>query len=364
MELRDAKLMLADGTVFHGKAVGKGGTTQGELAFNTGMVGYQEIFTDPSYFGQIMLLTPSHVGNYGVHDEEVESDRVMIEGLICKKFSDGFSRASGSKSLEAYFEEEGKVAMCDVDTRALVRHIRDKGAMNVVISSEILDDDALLKLVKQVPSMAGLELASKVSTHEMYEVNPEGKFRIAVLDYGAKKNILRSLSERGGYLAVFPHNASAQDVLDWNPDGIMLSNGPGDPSTMTAQVETIKKLLDTKIPLFGICMGHQLLGEAMGLSTSKMHNGHRGINHPVLNLKTKLGEITSQNHGFVVNYEEAERHPEVEVTHKHINDGTLAGLQLKNQSAFSVQYHPESSPGPNDSKYLFDQFIENIKQHK
>jgi carbamoyl-phosphate synthase small subunit len=364
MELKPAKLMLEDGTVYSGFAVGKGGTTQGEIAFNTGMTGYQEIFTDPSYYGQIMLLTPSHVGNYGVKLDEVESDKIMIEGLVCKKFSEVFSRPGGSSSLAEYFEAEGKVAICDVDTRSLVRHIRDKGAMNVVISSEVLEEDKLLEMVRKVPSMAGLELASKVSTKKAYDHNSTGEHKVAVLDYGAKKNILRCLEERDARLKVFPHNASSQDILAWEPDGIMLSNGPGDPSAMPEAVQTVRELIESNIPIFGICMEHQILSLALGLSTYKMHNGHRGVNHPILNLVTGKGEITSQNHGFVVDYKSAEEHPNVTVTHKHLNDETLAGIKLNDRPVFSVQYHPESSPGPNDARYLFDDFIKNITSVK
>ncbi len=364
-EGKKAVLVLQDGSVYHGKAAGKIGTTVGEIAFNTGMTGYQEIFTDPSYFGQILLMTPSHIGNYGAHEEEVESDGLKISGLVCKKFSEIFSRESAEESVQDYFDRQGMVGISDVDTRALVRHIRDKGAMNAIISSESDDIDALKEQLAQVPSMEGLELSSKVSTTEPYFFGEENaEVRIAVMDYGVKKNILRCLAERGAYLKVFPLATPAEEVLSWKPDGIMLSNGPGDPAAMPEAVTEIQKLQDSETPVFGICLGHQLLALANGLSTYKMHNGHRGINHPIKNLETGSCEITSQNHGFVVNLEEAEGRDDLEVTHIHLNDNTLAGIRIKAKPAFSVQYHPESSAGPNDSRYLFDQFIDLIKSHK
>jgi carbamoyl-phosphate synthase small subunit len=359
-----AVLLLQDGTVFEGKAAGKIGTTGGEIAFNTGMTGYQEIFTDPSYFGQILLMTPSHIGNYGIHTDEVESESIKIAGLVCKKFSEVFSRPSAERSIQAYFEEQGLVGISDVDTRALVRHIRSKGAMNAIISSEGLDLDTLKLRLNELPSMDGLELSSKVAVDKSYNYNSEGTWRVAVIDFGTKKNILRCLDERNCQLRVFSMHTSKEEILDWNPDGIMLTNGPGDPAAMTNTIGLIKSLLPHNIPMFGICLGHQLLCLANGLSTYKMHNGHRGINHPVKNLITGQSEITSQNHGFVVNREEAEQRDDIILTHIHLNDGTLAGIRLKNHPAFSVQYHPESSAGPNDSRYLFDDFIELIRQHK
>lgn len=360
-----AILLLQDGTVFEGKAAGFIGTTTGEICFNTGMTGYQEIFTDPSYFGQIMVTTTSHIGNYGVSDVEIESDNINIAGLVCKKFSDVFSRAAADDSLQNYFEKQKIVAISDVDTRALVRHIRDKGAMNAIISSEIFDVEELKNKLAQVPSMEGLELSSKVATKEAYFVGDESTaHKVAVLDLGVKKNILRCLTDRGCYLKVFPMDASIEEIMDWKPDGIMLSNGPGDPSVMAAQIETVGKIKDAGLPVFGICLGHQVLALSCGLGTSKMFNGHRGCNHPVLNIETGKGEVTSQNHGFVVNMEDAEKHDNIVVTHKHLNDNTLAGLRLKDRDVFSVQYHPEASPGPHDSRYLFDNFVANIVKSK
>lgn len=358
-----AVIVLEDGKHFFGKAAGKIGTTTGEIAFNTGMTGYQEIFTDPSYFGQILLMTPSHIGNYGIHPTEVESEDVKIAGLVCKKFSDIFSRAAADQSIQQYFEDQGLVGISDVDTRALTRYIRDKGAMNAIISSETLDVDVLKEQLSKVPSMAGLELSSKVCTKESF-VEGEGDLKVALIDFGVKRNIVRCLTERGCKVKVFPMTASVEEILAYQPDGIMLSNGPGDPAAMKDSVELIRVLQNHKLPTFGICLGHQLLAIANGLSTFKMHNGHRGINHPVKNLATGKCEITSQNHGFVVNREEAEGRDDITVTHIHLNDDTLAGIKLNNQPSFSVQYHPESSAGPHDSRYLFDDFITLITTNK
>lgn len=358
-------VVLEDGTVFRGLSAGIVGTSTGEICFNTGMTGYQEIYTDPSYFGQVMVCATSHIGNYGVEDNEVESDEVKISGLICKKFSDMYSRPMADGSLQNYFESNKIVAITDVDSRAIVRQIRDKGAMNVIISSDEFDVDILKAKLAKVPSMQGLELSSKVATKEAYYVGDvDANYKIAVLDFGTKKNIVRCLTERGAYVKVFPMDSTVADVLAWNPDGLMLSNGPGDPSAMENSVVKIKELVKSKLPIFGICLGHQLLSLACGLKTVKMHNGHRGINHPVKNLLTGKGEVTSQNHGFVVDRESAEKSDAIEITHVHLNDSTVAGIRLKSQPAFSVQYHPEASPGPHDSRYLFDNFIEIIAQHK
>lgn len=358
-------VVLEDGTVFHGLSAGVLGTSTGEICFNTGMTGYQEIYTDPSYYGQIMVCATAHIGNYGVHKEEVESGDVKISGLICKKFSELYSRPDANDSLQNYFEQNNIVAITDVDSRSIVRQIRDKGAMNVIISSVNFDVESLKAELAKVPSMQGLELSSKVTTKEAFEKGDENAMhRIALLDYGTKNNIIRSLTSRGALVKVFPMSASEEEIMSWNPDGIMLSNGPGDPSSMNESIETIKKLVETKKPIFGICLGHQLLSLACGLKTIKMHNGHRGINHPVKNLISGKGEVTSQNHGFVVERESAEQSEQVEITHEHLNDQTIAGIRLKGQAAFSVQYHPESSPGPHDSRYLFDDFIKFIEEHK
>lgn len=363
--MKEAYLVLDDGSVFKGIAVGKIGTTTGEIAFNTGMTGYQEIFTDPSYYGQILLMTPSHIGNYGVHLNEIESDSIKIAGLVCKKFSETFSRPSAYESLQKYFENDGVVGIADVDTRALVRHIRSKGAMNAIISSEITDVRKLKTMLKDVPNMEGLELSSKVTTNKPYFMgNENAPYHIAVIDYGVKKNILRCLVERDCYLKVFPSDVTSNQIHEFNPDGIMLSNGPGDPSVMLSAIGVIKSLLQSGIPTFGICLGHQILALASGLKTIKMHNGHRGVNHPIKNLTTGKCEVTSQNHGFVVDKDSVKNRKDVKITHIHLNDDSLAGLKYPQNNAFSVQYHPESSAGPNDSRYLFDEFIELIKKYK
>lgn len=362
---KQAVLLLEDGTVFRGTAIGKIGTTAGEIAFNTGMTGYQEVFTDPSYYGQILIMTTAHIGNYGVHDEEIESDGIKVAGMVIKKFSDGYSRPSGSKSLQDYMEEFDKVGIADVDTRALVRHIRSAGAMNCIISSEELDIDTLKAKLKEVPSMEGLELSSKVSTTETFDIVPENaEYKVALVDFGVKKNIIRCLVDRGCHVRVFPMNTSVAEMEEFNPDGYMLSNGPGDPSAMPASVELVNNIVALNKPIFGICLGHQILALSQGLKTEKMFNGHRGINHPIKNLITGKGEITSQNHGFVVSKESVAQNDEIEMTHVHLNDDTLAGIAFKSKPMFSVQYHPEASAGPHDSRYLFDQFITNMKNNK
>lgn len=365
VERKPAILVLADGTVFHGKAIGKIGTTTGEIAFNTGMTGYQEVFTDPSYYGQILIMTTAHIGNYGVHAEEIESDSIKISGLVTKKFSEGYSRPSASGSLEDLMLDSETVGIADIDTRALVRHIRSKGAMNAIISSEDKSIDELKNILSQAPSMDGLELSSKVATSSAYEVKPDDvKFKVSLIDFGVKKNIVRCLAERGCHVKVFPLNTTKAEMDAFNPDGYMLSNGPGDPSAMPASIQLVKELVESGKPIFGICLGHQILGLSQGLKTEKMFNGHRGINHPILNLKTGKGEITSQNHGFVISKESIASNPSVNVTHKHLNDNTIAGIELIGKPVFSVQYHPEASAGPHDSRYLFDQFIDNMKQFK
>ena len=362
---REAILLLEDGTVLKGKSLGKIGTSGGELCFNTGMTGYQEIFTDPSYYGQMVVTTVSHVGNYGVQAEEVESDRVQISGLVCKEFSEHFSRKTAEGSLQEYFEKAGIVGICEIDTRELVRHIRDKGAMNAIVSSEITDLEQLQKMLMEVPSMAGLELSSHVSTTKSYEMTPEtAKYRVAVLDLGVKQNSLHNFIQRGCEVKVFPYNTPFDEMEKWNPDGYFISNGPGDPAATTIAVNSVKQILQKEKPLFGICMGHQMLAQANGIATYKMHNGHRGLNHPVKNLITGRCEVTSQNHGFVVDAEQVKNHPEIEITHINLNDNTIEGIRMKTKPAFSVQYHPESSPGPHDSEYLFDQFIALLEQYK
>lgn len=360
----NAYLLLEDGLLVQGKAIGKRGTTGGEICFNTGMTGYQEIYTDPSYYGQIIVNTTSHIGNYGTLNEEQESGSPKIAGVVVNEFSQEFSRKTAKESLQKYLERHGVVGISDVDTRKLVRYIRSKGAMNALISS-VLTPDQMKEEIKKVPSMNGLELSSVVSTKKPYFYgNPDASYKIAALDLGIKVNILRNLSERDCYVQVFPARTPLSEMEKWNPDGYFISNGPGDPAVMDYAITTVKEALSSDKPLFGICLGNQLLGLAAGCTTYKMHHGHRGLNHPVKNLITGLGEMTSQNHGFAISEKGIESNKEVEVTHLHLNDNTIMGIRLRNKKAFSVQYHPEASPGPHDSRYLFDQFVSMIKEGK
>ena len=354
-----AILLLQDGTYFEGKAAGHPGTATGEICFNTGMTGYQEIFTDPSYFGQILVATHVHIGNYGIKSTEVESSRIQINALVCKTFIDEYSRTLADQSIQAYFEEHQKLCIYGVDTRAIVRHIRSKGAMNAIISSEVTDIEKLTEMLAAVPSMDGLELSSRVTTAQSYQVGREdAPYRVSALDYGIKNNILKCLTERGCSVKVFPATASYEEVMSFSPHGVFLSNGPGDPSAMGYTHNVIQKVVENGLPVFGICLGHQLLALSQGISTYKMHHGHRGINHPVLNTLTGKAEITSQNHGFGVSPEAIAAQKEaIEITHINLNDQTIEGLRIKGKPAFSVQYHPESSPGPHDSRYLFDEFL-------
>ena len=358
---KKAFVLLADGTQFFGKSIGIEGSAFGEICFNTGMTGYQEIFTDPSYFGQLMVTTNTHIGNYGILKEESQSKSISIAGLICKDFSFTYSRPAGEESLYDYLERHKLVTISDVDTRALVNYIRQHGAMNAVISTEIGQEERLLKDLNKAPSMEGLELASKVSTKEAYTVgNPDSKYKIAALDLGIKKNILQHMVMRDMFIKVFPYDTPFEELEACNPDGYFISNGPGDPQPLKQAQAVAKTIIDKNKPLFGICLGHQIIALANGIPTFKMFNGHRGINHPVKNLLTGKGEITSQNHGFAVEMEAAKAHPEIEITHVHLNDDTLAGMRMKNNKCFSVQYHPEAGPGPNDATYLFDTFLEYI----
>lgn len=357
-----AVLLLADGTVFHGKSCGALGTATGEIAFNTAMTGYQEVFTDPSYYGQVLVMATAHIGNYGTHADEIESIKSQVAGIILKKFSDVMSRPSGNATLQDFLLRDGVVGICDIDTRALVRHIRMHGAQNCLISTDVDQLDSLKEQLKQVPSMDGLSLSQHVTCSAPHERgDSDAAMRIAVIDFGVKENILRCLEERGAYLKVFPMSTTLEEVIAWNPDGIMYSNGPGDPGAMPETIALVRDLVGTGIPGFGICLGHQLIALSQGLKTVKMFNGHRGINHPVKNLLTGQCEITSQNHGFVISEDSIAGHAEIEVTHRHLNDHTIAGIRLNNQPVFSVQYHPEASAGPHDSRYLFDQFIQNIR---
>jgi carbamoyl-phosphate synthase small subunit len=359
---KKAYLLLEDGLLLEGALIGKAGTTGGEICFNTGMTGYQEIYTDPSYYGQIIVNTTAHIGNYGTVDTEQESDTPKISGLVVNEFSHEFSRLTSRESLQQYLEKHGITGIADVDTRMLVRYIRNKGAMNALISSELTPDE-MRREIQQVPSMNGLELSSVVSTKALYAIgDPAAPYRVAAIDFGIKKSILTNLASRGCYIHVYPAKTSFAEMESWEPHGYFLSNGPGDPSVMNYAIETVKLIMESKRPVFGICLGHQLLALANGISTYKMHHGHRGLNHPVKNLITGLGEMTSQNHGFAVSEKDIEKNDQVEVTHLHLNDNTIMGIRIRNKRAFSVQYHPEASPGPHDSRYLFDQFVESIRQ--
>jgi carbamoyl-phosphate synthase small subunit len=360
-----AVLLLEDGTVHYGRAFGKKGTTAGEICFNTGMTGYQEVFTDPSYYGQIVIMNNVHIGNYGVKKEDIESDSVKIKGLIGRNLEELYSRKLAEGSLEEYLIKNNIVCIEDVDTRALVTHIRQKGAMNCIISSEILDVEELKKELKKAPSMAGLELASQVTTTEPYTRGDENSdIRIAVLDYGTKQHIIECMVERGAFVKVFPAKSSVEDLKKFDPHGFFISNGPGDPASMEYAVNTVKDVLNENKPTFGICLGHQLLALANGIPTFKMHHGHRGLNHPVKNVITGRCEITTQNHGFGVDPDAVKKSPNVEITHVNLNDQSIEGIRLKDKPAFSVQYHPESTPGPHDSRYLFDDFIQLIRKHR
>jgi len=357
---KKAYLLLADGLKLEGTAIGRIGTTGGEICFNTGMTGYQEIYTDPSYFGQIVINTNSHIGNYGTVTDENESDKPKINGLIVNEFSRVNSRAD-SESLQHYLEKHNIIGIADVDTRSLVRHIRDKGAMNVIISSE-LELDQLEEELKKVPAMDGLELASKVTTDKPYLLGEEGGIKVAVIDFGVKRSILNNFVKRGCQLKVFPADTSFEEIKEWNPKGVFLSNGPGDPAAMDYAVQTVNNITNSNKPLFGICLGHQLIARSFGIGTYKMYHGHRGLNHPVKNLKTGLSEITSQNHGFSISKEDVDNSDVVNQTHVNLNDNTVEGIEIKGRKIFSVQYHPESSPGPHDSEYLFDDFIKLISK--
>ena len=353
-----AVLVLQDGTVFHGTAFGKIGTTTGEICFNTGMTGYQEVFTDPSYYGQVLIMNTVHIGNYGVKTTDVESDSVKVKGVIGRNLEEKFSRFMADDSLQQYFEAQNIVAIDGIDTRALVAHIRVQGAMNCIISSEKTNVDELKAALNMVPNMDGLELASTVSTKEPYYLGDEkSNIRVAVLDFGIKKNILNCLVERGAYVKVHPAKTSFEELQQFKPNGYFISNGPGDPAPMDYAITTVKQILDQNKPLFGICLGHQLLALANDIPTFKMHHGHRGLNHPVKNIITGLSEITTQNHGFGVDPKAVKENTAIEITHVNLNDDSIEGIRIKNKPAFSVQYHPEATPGPHDSRYLFDDFM-------
>ncbi len=354
-----AVLILADGHVFNGFSFGKLGIATGEICFNTGMTGYQEVFTDPSYTGQVLIMNNVHVGNYGVKDADVESTSVKIRGLIARNLEEQFSRIQANGDLNTYLVNNNIVAIDGIDTRALVAHIRTKGAMNCIISSTEQNVDQLTDMLKSVPDMDGLELASTVSTTEEYELgDTTSSIKVAVIDFGVKQHILQCLVSRGAHIRVHPAKTSINRLNEFNPNGYFISNGPGDPAAMPYAVETVKEILKEKKPVFGICLGHQLLALANDIPTFKMHHGHRGLNHPVKNIITGQCEITTQNHGFGVDPAAVKNNTNIEITHLNLNDDSIEGIRLKDRPAFSVQYHPESTPGPHDSRYLFDRFIE------
>ena len=363
-ERKKAYLLLADGVFLEGFSIGSEGTSGGEICFNTGMTGYQEIYTDPSYFGQIVITTNSHIGNYGALDLEQESEHPQVNGIVINEFSEIHSRDKAECSLDDYLKRHGVVGIAGVDTRKLVKHVRTSGAQNAIITSDIDNKEELIKRLNKIPNMDHLELSSKVTTDKIYEMGEGGAHRVAVLDIGVKKSILTNMVNRGCHLKVYPAKTTFEEMKSWNPDGYFISNGPGDPSAMDYAIDTVQAIIAEGKPTFGICLGHQIIALANGISTFKMHHGHRGLNHPVKNIISGLSEVTSQNHGFAVDAESLKQSKNVELTHINLNDNTVAGIRMTDKPVFSVQHHPEASPGPHDSRYLFDNFIELIKTHK
>lgn len=370
-------LALEDGTVFEGRSFGAPGVRTGEVVFNTSITGYQEIFTDPSYTGQIVVLTNPQIGNYGANDDDNESIRPFIEGLVVRDFSPVMSNWRSEESANEFLARSGVPVASGIDTRMLVRRLRSRGVMRGALSGSGGDPAELVEIAKRSPSMAGLDLATRVTTVQYYQwaeaVKPcspselvedpeQTRFHVVAYDFGIKRNILRRLVQVGCRITVVPAQTSAEDVLALKPDGVFLSNGPGDPEPLTHQASQVRKLVG-KTPVFGICLGHQVLGLAMGGKTFKLKFGHRGANHPVLNHRTQRVEITSQNHGFAVDPDSLKA-SEIELTHTNLNDHTLEGFRHRSEPVFCVQYHPEAAPGPHDSRYLFDDFSRMMAENK
>ena len=362
---KKAVLALEDGLVMEGRSFGREGETTGEVVFNTALCGYQEVLTDPSYAGQIVTMTYPHIGNYGVNREDVESVRPQVAGFVVREASTRASSWRASGELHRYLEEAGVVGVSEVDTRALTRHLRTFGAKRGVISTEIDDREELVRRAAASRSMIGLDLAREVTCAEPFHCGSAtaAPFKVVAYDFGMKQHILRMLCASGCDVTVVPATTSARDVLALEADGVFLSNGPGDPEPCTYAVQAARRLMEERVPLFGICLGHQILGLACGGKTFKLKFGHRGANHPVKNLRTGHVEVTSQNHGFSVDPALFER-PEFELTHMNLNDGTVEGFRHRALPVVSVQYHPEASPGPHDSHYLFQDFVELMRQHR